>query len=186
VLAELADIEARIGRTLTPDESTAVAALIEDVSGLVSAYIRRDFSIYENDVIELEGLPERELKLPGSPVVQVFRVEMDGAEVTEYKLIRGSLWRRYGWQKIPGDAIPSRIMVTYTHGSPAVPADVKAIVCNEVMRVLGKTPGQTSETVGEHAITYEPGSGDVALSKGAKISLSRFRRQTGTASLKRP
>ncbi|GAA3473890.1 hypothetical protein GCM10018965_084430 [Nonomuraea roseola] len=185
MLAELADIEARLGRTLTPDEARAVTELIGDVSGLVTAYCRRDFTAHINDVIELEGNAERELALPGSPITEVFRVEVDGTEITEFKRVRNSLWRRWGWQKCLGDPEPSRVVVTYSHGENKVPSDVKAIVCNEVMRVLGSTPGQTSETLGDHAITWSSDGGSVSLSKGAKISLSRFRRQTGTAPLRR-
>ncbi|GAA2294048.1 hypothetical protein GCM10010149_47490 [Nonomuraea roseoviolacea subsp. roseoviolacea] len=185
MLAELADIEARLGRTLSPDEANAVTNLIEDVSALVTAYIRRDFTAHANDVVTLEGWAARELVLPGAPVTQVYRVEMDGREVTEWKLVGSSLWRRYGWQKCLGDPIPSEIKVTYTHGSAVVPGDVKAVVCNEVMRVLGKEVGATSETVGDHAIVYESGSGSIGLSRSAKASLNRFRQRTGTAPLRR-
>ncbi|GAA0955003.1 hypothetical protein [Nonomuraea longicatena] len=186
MLAELADIEARLGRTLLPNETIAVASLIEDVSALVTAYCRRDFRAHVNGVVTLEGWAERELKLPGAPVTQVYRVEMDRQEVTEWKLVGSSLWRRYGWQKVIGDPLPSEIKVTYTHGSSAVPGDVKAVVCNEVLRVLGKEVGATSETLGDHAIVYESGSGSIALSRSAKGSLNRFRQRIGSAPLRRP
>ncbi|MEQ4716083.1 hypothetical protein [Nonomuraea sp. B19D2] len=185
MLAELADIEARIGRTLTPDESNAVTELIADVSGLVTAYCGRDWTIHTNDVVELEGLAERELELPGRPVVQVYSVTIDDVPVMEFKVLGNSLWRRYGWQKYAGDPIPSKVVVTYTHGTNKVPADVKAVVCNEVLRVLGKEVGATSETLGDHAIAYEPGSGSIALSRSAKGSLNRFRQRAGSVSLRR-
>ncbi|MFI9591051.1 hypothetical protein [Nonomuraea sp. NPDC052265] len=160
--------------------------MIEDVSGLVEAYCRRDWTIHANDVAEFEGWAERELKLPGAPVLQVLYVTIDGRDIAEYKLVRGSLWRRWGWQTHPGDPLPSKVVVTYTHGTDKVPADVKAVVCNEALRVLGKEVGATSETLGEHTLVYETGSGSIGLSRSAKASLNRFRQRTGSAPLRRP
>lgn len=186
MLAELADIEARLGRTLTPDEANAVTELIGDVSALVQGYCRRSFAEKVNDVVELEGTAERELELPGGAVKEIYRIEIDGTEITEFKRIGNRLWRRWGWQKRMGQIEPSVVTVTYTHGSNDVPADVKAVVCNEVMRVLSAAaPGQTSETVGDRSVTYESGSGSIALSRSAKASLNRYRRRTGSAPLRR-
>jgi hypothetical protein len=185
LLAELADIEARLGRTLTPDEANAVTELIGDVSGLAAAYCRRDFGLHVDDTIELAGWAERKLELPGKPVRLVSSVTIDG-ETVDWILVDSSLWRVWGWQKRLGSPIPSKVVVTYTHGSDEVPADVKGVVCNEVMRNLGATPGMSSEQLGDHAVTWSAESGSVALSKGAKISLSRFRRKTGSTPLRRP
>lgn len=186
MLAELADIEARLGRTLTPDEANAVTELIGDVSALVESYCRRDWRVHEDDVIELEGWSDRELKLPGSPVLSVRYLTIDDKDITEFRLVGNSLWRRWGWQSHPGDPLPSKVVVTYTHGTDKVPADVKAVVCNEVMRVLGKEVGATAETIGEHTLSYESGAGSISLSRSAKGSLNRFRQRTGSAPLRRP
>lgn len=186
MFAEVADIEARLGRPLTPDEASAVSALIGDVSALVKAYCRRSFGRIENDVVELEGGADRELTLPDGPVTEVYRVEIDGTEITEFRRVGDTLWRRWGWQKRIGDVLPSVVKVTYTHGSE-VPADVKAVVCNEVLRVLcSAAPGATSETLGEHTLVYEPGSGAISLSRSARTALARYRKRTGSAPLRRP
>ncbi|WP_113705517.1 hypothetical protein [Nonomuraea lactucae] len=184
MLATLADVTARLGRELEPEETARIEALISDVSALVEAHTRRTFGRVENDVITLESPSELTLELPGKPVHQVMRVEIDGHEVTDWSLVQSALWRRWGWRLRWLDMKPSTVKVTYTHGGDAVPADVKAVVCQEVIRLLSGTPGVQAESVGDVSITYADSGGSVGLSAAAKRSLNKYRRKAGSVATK--
>lgn len=63
MLASTSDIEARLGRVLTSDEAMRVEALIEDVSALIVAYTRKDFS---------ESVPPEVKAVACSEVIRMF------------------------------------------------------------------------------------------------------------------
>ncbi|MEU4579973.1 hypothetical protein [Nonomuraea sp. NPDC023979] len=185
MLATLADVTARLGRELEPHETARVEALISDVSALVQAYTRRTFGRVENDVVKLTSPAELTLELPGGPVHQVTRVLIDGHAVTDWSLVQSTLWRRWGWRLRWMDMKPSEVTVTYTHGADDVPADVKAVVCQEVIRLLSGTPGVQAESVGDVSITYAESGGSVGLSAAAKKALGKYRRKAGSVATKR-
>lgn len=99
----------------------AVSAAVRDAAGV--PITRSTFTF------DIEGTPEQYLSLPGQPVVSVATALIDGAAVTDFKLIGGRLWRRCGWS--PG-CDPSVITVTQTCGLATVPADIVDLVCSLV------------------------------------------------------
>jgi hypothetical protein len=79
---------------------------------------------------------------------------------------------------------PHAVTVTYTHGFDEIPADVVAVVCQMVGRVIdgSDTPGLRSESIDDYQ--YQMGgnivSGAVALVPAEKETLDRYRRRSGS------
>lgn len=78
--------------------------------------------------------------------------------------------------------------MTYTHGFEEIPADVVAVVCQMVGRVIDgtDTPGLRSESIDDYQ--YQMGgnivSGAVALVPSEKETLDRYRRRSGSVRLR--
>ncbi|GAA2665234.1 head-tail connector protein [Nonomuraea recticatena] len=109
MLAQVSDVQVRLGRPLTVDEASRVQALIEDVSALVITYCRKDFT-------------------------------------------------------------------------PAVPADVKATTCSEVIRLLNSNPGIIAEEIGEISTRYS--AFRFGLSSDARAVLRPYRRRIASVPAK--
>ncbi|WP_440066450.1 hypothetical protein [Streptosporangium sp. OZ121] len=176
-------MSATLGREIEGDEVARVDALITQVSALVKAHCRRSFGRVVDDVYTVRAPNDQTLELPGSPVHQVARVTIDGTDVTEFKRVGSSLWRRWGWTVQLFSTEPAEVEVTYTHGNDDVPADVNAVVCQEVVRLLDSTPGLESETVGDVSRAYSDATA-VGLSKAAKTALNKYRSKAGTLSVR--
>lgn len=75
----------------------------------------------ETSTISLMAPQEgRWFTLPG-PVISVSEVLLDGAAVSDWKLVGGKLWRRCGWSLY---CEPVEATVTLVHGLLPVPADI--------------------------------------------------------------
>ncbi|MFF8942839.1 hypothetical protein ACF1A5_11320 [Streptomyces sp. NPDC014864] len=119
--------------------------------------------------LEGQGTTSR-LHLPGKPVTAVSAVSIDGVACTDWTLVSGALARPHGFAE--GTAVE----VTYTHGLPAVPADIVDLVCRLAGQALvalraGEPMGRavTSERIGDYSVTY-------ADSETGGMSLSDFQR----------
>lgn len=123
-LAETTDLTAR-GIDVT--DSTKAAAFLAAASAAVrdAAGVPITRGTFTFDI---EGTSEQYLSLPGQPVVSVATAVIDGASVTDFKLVGGRLWRRCGWSQCD----PSVITVTQTCGLTTVPADIVDLVCSLV------------------------------------------------------
>jgi len=131
----------------------------------------------------IPGVKDRWLRLPGQPVVSVADVEIDGQEVTDYKLVGGEVWREYGWQPT---CTPSNVTVTITCGLVIVGADIVDLVCSLVGMGIAAAEegyesktGKTYESVDDYRVGYEQGSlrtaGVMELPEATRIRLrSRF------------
>ncbi|GAA3136619.1 hypothetical protein GCM10010466_29290 [Planomonospora alba] len=181
MLVTHADISATLGREISGDELARVGELINQVSDLVKAYCRRNFGRVEGDVYTVIAPNDQTLELPGSPVHEVTSVEIDGVPVTEWTRAGSTLWRRWGWTVRMFSDVPAEVRIVYTHGNDDVPGDVKAVICQEVARILESAPGLASETVGDESRSYADAV-PVGLSKSAKAALNRYRRKAGTLS----
>lgn len=127
-LATTADLTAR-GITWTqPDEDAAIAAFLDEASAAVRDAAGVPIS-EATSTVTVAGERDRWLRLPGPPVTAVHTVDIDGDTVTDWRLSRGALWRRAGWQ--PTDE-PSAVTVEQTHGLAEVPADIVGMVCSMV------------------------------------------------------
>lgn len=102
----------------------------------------------ETVTIEIPGVCDQWLHLPGQPVTSVSSVEIDGEAVTDYKLVGGHLWRRKGWQDASTDSAffgvvwawePVNVTVALTGGLTEVPTDIVDLVCAMVGHALAES-----------------------------------------------
>lgn len=190
-LAELADVEDRLGRDLDTNEQRRADALLRDASVVVRNYCRRDFTV-GNTVARY--LPRgRKVVLPQRPVVAVNSVKAVigyGAHQTVSVL---SFWSWVAGNEIVlGD--PSLMIngpsyewndsnvwaeVDYDHGFTEVPDDVASVVANLVVRNLTAPKGGLvdMETVGPYTARYSTftASGPLGLGEADRQVLNRYR-----------
>lgn len=114
----------------------------------------------------IPGVPDRWLVLPGQPVVFVEDVEIDGATVTDWKLVGGELWRGSGWQPA---CTPVNVTATITGGLVDVPEDIVDLVCSLVGLAQAAAEdgyeskiGKAYESVDDYRVGYEQGAGQTA------------------------
>ena len=191
-LATPADIEARLGRTLTDEETARVDALLSDISAYARGYTGQDFALQTTTVIL--PITDGDIFLPQRPVVAVSSVktldedglpgpstpwEFDGVGTlcvgTSSWVINGPAW----WAD---QQCFTTAEVTYQHGYAETPDDVLAAVCGAVIRnITSPNPmvsGINRETIGEYSYGLAAGtvSGpSVYLSDRDKRILDRYR-----------
>lgn len=162
-LATAADLSAR-GVTVAFGEDDIAATYLEVASSAVRDAAQVPIS-QATSVVALEGRPGRWLPLPGPPVTAVATVELDGEEITDWRLRSHQLWRRCGWETVCGE--PSEVTVTYTHGLATVPADIVDLVCRLTALALVAYRSQPDgealaasgnirqESLGDYSVTYD-------------------------------
>lgn len=204
-LATTADIEARLGRPLLPEEEPRVQALLNDASALVRAWTRQEFTLETGDVVTLRPVGTI-VRLPQRPVQNVTGVVAVGGSAvipdivlppgawTWDKLDKVNVWPPFtkwllslpetwshGWPSV------NTYRITYDHGYPEVPPDVVATVCAMVLRTLlspSMTPGMVAERIGAYNYQLQQGVGSagasVVMTQADRDALARYRRRAGT------
>lgn len=203
-LATQADLEARLGRGLTTAEQARVEALLDDASALIRAYTRQDFDQTAGDEIVLRPVGSR-LRLPQRPVTAVTSVVALGGGVIPDLTLPAGTWTWDGVDLVDVWPLDSRVWVslpeawsdagwpvdtyrvTYSHGYAQVPADVVAVVCGMVNRVLlspSLVEGLVQERIGQYSYQLQQGVGasgaSVRLTDVDRAALARYRRMSGT------
>jgi len=204
-LANQADIEARLGRTLNPTEAARVNALLADASAIIRRYCREDFIWYSGDSVTLTGdggIINMGLWKPISVITSVTALSgfpsVPNLPVTWYVFDGVSqisvpapqyagiinlpeVWyeETFWWGnsfKIAGD-----------HGYHQTPDDVMSVLCPAIVSELS-TPTQSatlmSESIGAYSYSMRRTSGaglSAALTDaGMKTVLSDYRQTRGT------
>ncbi len=208
-LATVADLEARIGRSLTTTEEARADALLADASALIRGYTKQDFEQVEDDVVELP-VAGAFIRLPQRPVTAVSSVVALGyAPVPDLTLPEGT----WGWDGIDQVEIypvasdvwvslpetlydtggPGTYRITYDHGYATIPADVVAVCCRMVLAVLlapTMTEGLVQERIGQYSYQYGQAPGQaspgatVRLGDDDRDVLSRYKRTSGTIAVR--
>lgn len=179
-LATIADLEARLGRTITDETELAQAeAFLADASALVSAYTRQTFTLVEDDEVVLRPVGTY-LRLPQRPVRAVSSVVAvgtegladfslagwgwDGADIIDVAGIDFDVFVSLpGWWDDGGASGTYR--VTYDHGYDTVPAAVIAVVCAMVLRVItspSPVEGLSYERIGQYGYGFGASAGGTA------------------------
>jgi hypothetical protein len=181
-LATRADVEARLGRTLTEDEQARITALLSDSSELIRAHTGQIFEAVTGDVIVLRPVGVM-IRLPQRPVTAVTTVAAVGRDGSTLGAL--SDWSWDGRDKVniscatpsgswpPGwdGPLPDTYQVTYSHGYATIPPIVVATAANMVLRTLlspSMATGMVSERIGAYNYQLQQSSG----SSGAVVSLT--------------
>ena len=159
-LATIADVEARLGRSLTVAELPKATAYLEDASALFIQRAVQKFEVSESSVrlFPKDGV----VRLVQRPVIDVTEVtDIDGNSID-------FTWD--GHQSIYDLGGVSAVNVTYEHGSDNVPADVVAVVAGMVARTLSISPdaaaGVQQQSVGPFSQSY------ASWAVGAQVMMS--------------
>lgn len=187
-LATEADLEARLGRSLTAEELTQAIALLDDASATVRVYTGRNFEAAE--VTQRLRVVDGKVRLPQSPVTAVESVESVEGTAVDFTWHHGStIYLNAGvldaWEYEGRTRTPTYVDVTYTAGSATIPDAIVAVVCSIAKRALevpAASSGLTSESVGNYSYSVGPvaASGGAGLLNAEKAILDRFTRVGGT------
>jgi len=203
-LATISDLENRLGRSLTAEETARAAALLADASAMIRGYTRQDFDQVVDDQVVLRPVGTV-LRLPQRPVTAVSQVVALGGGVIPDLTLPAGLWTWDGVDQVdiwPPEtdlwlSLPARwadvgwpvdtYRVTYSHGYATVPQDVVAVACAMVLRVLvapSLVEGMVSERIGSYFYQLQQGSGSagpgVRLTNADRDALARYRRTATT------
>lgn len=159
-LATLSDVEDRLGRSLTAEETTKATAWLADASAMFVQRAVQKFEVGESTVrlFPKDGV----VRLVQRPVTSIVSVtDIDGNEI-DYT------WD--GFQSLYDLGDLRGITVEYEHGSATIPDDVVAVVAGMVARTLSISPdavaGVQQQTVGPFAQSY------AAWAVGGQIMMS--------------
>lgn len=146
-LATNADVEAALGRALTPTETNRVAQLLASASARFRAEARQQITP-ATSTVRLRAMSSASplhgqawwscwVRLPQRPVVAVTAVvDMDGSAVDFEHLA----------DDLVGVRACGRVDVTYDHGYAEIPAAVVGVVAQMAARALGTPPDQSGIT----------------------------------------
>ena len=185
-LATVADLEARLGRSLDATETARAEALLAGASARVRSYTGQEFE--QSTSTDRVRVRDGRVRLPQRPVTAVTAIaDTDGNDV-DFTWYAGELVD-VGWSSRI-DRIGYRystrwLDVTYTHGYATIPDDVVEVVCQMVLRAFGVDPeasGLSQESIGSYS--YSVGavaaSGSVGLLGDERGALDVYRRVGGT------
>lgn len=180
--ATIADIQARLGWPLTPEEETKVQAFIDDCTVLIEDYCGKDFERRTNETFQLITdvgcwLPIPRRYLPYLTVTSV--AYEDGVPLEDWEYSSGGIYIYPGW--LPGKLVT----VTGSWGYTTLPAVLKTATAAEVIRWMAQTPGLVMERTGEREVEFASASSPQSLSKAAEQALKRYRPSASTLTLRR-
>lgn len=179
--ATIADIQARLGWPLTPEEEIKVQAFIDDCTVLIEEYCTRDFERRENQSFQLPSTGGCFLKIPRRylPFLQVNEVKLGADVITDWVLadLEIGIYREAGWGQV--------VTLTGSWGYSTPPAILKVETAAEVIRWMAQTPGLVMERTGEREVEFASASSPQDLSQAAKDALKRYRKTASSITLRR-
>lgn len=153
------DLEDRLGRALTTDETAKVDAIIADVSASMRSYARQQLSAGTSTDVRLR-VRRGKIRLPQRPVTAVTQVTDINGNLLRFQW-QGDEWVLVQTNLDSFDAEPWRngitfADVTYEHGYAELPDDLVGVGCSIALRALGRDPaasGLTSESIAGYSYT---------------------------------
>jgi hypothetical protein len=171
-LATIADVEARIGRSLTAGETSQATAWLTDASSMFVQRAVQKFEVSESTVrlFPRDGV----VRLVQRPVIEINSVtDIDGVELD---------YTYDGFQSIYELGSYSPVIVNYDHGSDTIPDDVVAVVAGMVVRTLlipaDAAAGIQQQSVGPFSQSYANWAvGRQVLMSPADIEVANYYRE---------
>lgn len=198
-LANVDDLETRLGRTLTAAEGPRAEALLEDASAAVRGYTGQQITRPDPADDDTRTATARlkvvggTVRLPQRPVNDVTSVKDTNGNDVLFTWYAGDVVQVASnvpdtWAWVPWLNGIAYVDVTYAPGYEEVPGDIVAVVCQVAARALGQPPddsGKTSETIAGYSYTVgtAAASGAVGLLPDEKAVLDRYKRPAGMASI---
>jgi hypothetical protein len=178
-LASVADLEGRLGRTFTVEESARATLLLADASAAVRAYTGQQFTAATNQTVRLKSRAGT-VRLPQRPITAVDTIENVDGDALEFT------WDAGNTVSISGYPLNAWVDVTYDYGYAEIPADIVAVVCQMAGRAMG-TPadeaGYASESIGtySYSVGAAAAAGGVGMLADERAVLDRYRIVGGMA-----
>ena len=171
-LATIADVEARLGRSLTVAETSQATAWLSDASAMFVQRAVQKFEVSESTVrlFPRDGV----VRLVQRPVIEINSVtDIDGVELD---------YTYDGFQSIYELGSYSPVIVNYDHGSDTIPDDVVAVVAGMVVRTLlipaDAAAGIQQQSVGPFSQSYANWAvGRQVLMSPADIEVANYYRE---------
>lgn len=211
LLAQVTDVEARIGRAVVDTERVQVETMLRDASAVVRNYTRRDFTPVVDDVIVLRPTGNT-VRLPQRPVNAVTAVSVVAPELAPTGAISDriplpiwyfdgidELWIYGGPANVQIINLPEALYdlwrnrtplveVTYSHGELETPDDVVGVVAGMVVRTQ-TTPGRgnvSSESAGDYSysVSFQVQLGPLGLSDTDRMILNAYKQKMHTIELR--
>lgn len=192
-LATVEQLEARLGH---PVDAVRAAALLDDASAVVRNYTRQTITRVENDRFTVQYSRGR-VRLPEKPADEPTLVERaDGSGVIPHV---SWWWSGLGEVEFYNSTLIANgpfyrhamraVTITYSHGYPEVPADIVAVVCQMVARVIDgsvSSPGLRSEAIDDYKADLGGGlsSGTIALVPEETRTLDRYKSRSSSTKLR--
>lgn len=128
------DALALYGETFEDSETATVNELIASASSAITSAAGTGI-LAETSTVEVLGLNERMLNLPGTPIRRIDEILADGELVDpgSYKSTTSGAYRARGWAC--GRDLPT-LTVTYFHGYDEVPRDIRTLCVSMVIAGL--------------------------------------------------
>lgn len=122
------------GETIGESETATVNELIASASSAITSAAGTQI-LAGTSTIEVLGLNERMLNLPGTPIRRVDEVLADGdlIDPATYRVTTTGIYRAQGWAC--GRNLPS-LTVTYFHGYDEIPRDIRTLCVSMVIAGL--------------------------------------------------
>ena len=122
------------GEPVDESETAMVNELIASASSAITSAAGTKI-IAGTSTIEVLGINERMLNLPGTPIRRIDEVLADGEPVDKnsYKVTATGAYRAYGWAC--GYDLPT-LTVTYFHGYDEIPRDIQTLCASMVIAGL--------------------------------------------------
>lgn len=177
-LATVADVEARLGRSLSVDEIAKAEVLLEDASALVVSYTGQKFLPEQS--VNLLRVKSKKVHLTQRPATAINGVtDPEGNEIS-------FVWDGFQTLKIEcsSAASQSNVIVDYDHGNATVPQDVLSVVAGMVARTISipteAAAGVQQQTVGPFSVTFANWAvgGQVLMSPADREVLNRYKNRT--------
>jgi hypothetical protein len=137
---------------LDPEETSEAAV---DASGLVRGYTGWHIAPTITETVLLEGRGGAYLVLPTLHVTAVSAITVDGTELTLPADVKWGANGRLWWGGTLWPTTMGAVSVTFTHGYPTVPADVRAVAKAVARRMIANPSLLRQEAVAGYSATFD-------------------------------